>query len=121
VVPDQDFNPADPDPARVVVGDTHEHGPLWRSGEDGIPQFRKNGRVDYLCNGKRKYVLDCERCSLERRSTAWTAGEGDPGTSGVRYLARIRVPSSRFQTLKGDRIVAPSWNVQNCEPHVPRY
>jgi len=79
--PDDNLNPADPDPAQydcIVVGDMHEHGPLWRTGEDGIPQFRENGTVDYIWQGKRKWVLDCERCSLVRFPTAWITGEGDP-------------------------------------------
>lgn len=54
-VPDQDFDPANPDPAKyrsIVVGDMHEHGPLWRSGEDGVPKFRTNSTVDYPWHGR---------------------------------------------------------------------
>ncbi|KAH8087881.1 hypothetical protein BXZ70DRAFT_955522 [Cristinia sonorae] len=49
-VPDADFDPAHPDKHKfdsVVVSDLHEHGPLWRTGGDGLPLFRKNATVDY--------------------------------------------------------------------------
>jgi hypothetical protein len=62
-VPDEDFNPANPDPAQyksIIVGDMHEHGPLWRSGKDGVPDFRTNGTVDYPWHGERKCVLGGE-------------------------------------------------------------
>ncbi|THU84404.1 hypothetical protein K435DRAFT_733201, partial [Dendrothele bispora CBS 962.96] len=49
-VDDNKFNPADPDKSQydsLVVPDMHEHGPLWRVREDGLPKLRNNGTVDY--------------------------------------------------------------------------
>jgi hypothetical protein len=61
-VPDGQFDPANPDPQKydtVIVGDLHEHGPLWRTSRDGIPERRINGTVDYPWHGE---VLWCNFC-----------------------------------------------------------
>jgi len=62
-VPDDDFDVPNPKPGTyngIVVGDMSEHGPLWRTVRDGIPERRINGTVDYPWH-------------------AWLAGEGRPG------------------------------------------
>ncbi|KIJ51186.1 hypothetical protein M422DRAFT_58813 [Sphaerobolus stellatus SS14] len=64
-VPDDQFNPTNPDPQKydsVVVNNLHEHGPLWRTSRDGIPEWRTNGTVDYPWH-------------------AWIAGPGDPSVN----------------------------------------
>lgn len=53
-VDDDQFDPSNPDPAKyesIVVGDMHEHGPLWRTTQDGLPSFRRNSSVDYPWHG----------------------------------------------------------------------
>ncbi len=54
-VPDQNFDPEDPDLDKtelVVVPDMHEHGPLWHTGPDGHPLLRMNDTIDYPWHGK---------------------------------------------------------------------
>ncbi|KAJ3826741.1 hypothetical protein F5878DRAFT_619848 [Lentinula raphanica] len=49
-VSDGEFNPSKPESGKtdsVVVSDMYEHGPLWRTRKDGLPNFRDNGTVDY--------------------------------------------------------------------------
>ncbi|THG93231.1 hypothetical protein EW026_g7954 [Hermanssonia centrifuga] len=63
-VPDQNFDPEDPDLDKtelVVVPDMHEHGPLWHTGPDGHPSLRMNDTIDYPWH-------------------AWLAGDGDPNS-----------------------------------------
>ncbi|KAJ3755615.1 hypothetical protein EV360DRAFT_85752 [Lentinula raphanica] len=45
-VPDGEFNPSKPENEKtdsLVVSDMYEHGPLWRTRKDGLPNFRDNG------------------------------------------------------------------------------
>jgi aldos-2-ulose dehydratase len=56
-VPDYEFDPGNPNPAQydsIIVSDLEEHGPLWRTSRDGIPERRINGTVDYPWHSKRQ-------------------------------------------------------------------
>jgi hypothetical protein len=65
-VPDDQFDLNNPDPSKynsLVVGDMHEHGPLWRTDRDGLPLFRTNASRDYPWHGEGR--------SYNRIQTGW--------------------------------------------------
>lgn len=73
-VSDDQFNVSSPEPGTyesVVVGDMHEHGPLWRASNDGIPDRRINGTVDYPWHGK---PIQCARSQQSPHSFSLSMG-----------------------------------------------
>ena len=126
-VPDQDFNPAEPDLHKtklVVVPDMSEHGPLWRTGADGYPLLRMNDTIDYPWHGMQyslphvSITFTDEPCSLARRT--W-----HPEPPILRCLGCIRVPfvrnllcRTRYQTYHSWALYHPIRRRPQVHTHV---
>lgn len=71
-VPDDQFDPANPHHSTTLsIPSMSEHGPLWRTSQDGYPRLRVNHTVDYPWHGALSPSFDqflAEiSCSMGRR------------------------------------------------------
>lgn len=97
-VKDEDFDAANPDRKQyegLTVPTMSEHGPLWRTGKDGLPMLRANDTVDYPWHGERGWPelrLCSERVAFQL---------GSPG--GLRASRRASMCGSHLSSRRSSR------------------
>ena len=120
-VPDDQFDPNDPDPAKyqsLVVPGMHEHGPLWRTDNDGLPLFRTNASVNYPWHGVYPIVCLCEQTDVSFScSSAWIAGSAPTQSFDV-WLA-FEFPPLTSVSLREASIIPTNGVYKLCSSSAP--